>query len=358
MTVRVLRSLSQVRDVAEPWAALADAAGARHSMQPYWCLPWWSHVGDGELFVAVVESGGRIGALAPLYRRRRLGVDTLRFLGSAILGVGEVLVSPGQETAGDELWDFLLARPRTVLDLRQHRLGGPGFEALRRAEGHAWRAQLGPASPYVAITGSWDQYWAGRRGKFRRELERTERLAERENMPVRVEVALDMGDIDKRLPDATRVFDVATRAVPRLNLFAGDYRSFTLDMFRSAAEMSRLALFVLYLGDTPAATAFTLRSGETTGGGGLRFDHGLGRFSPGQLLLRHLFELTFLGECTEFDFGPRDAFYKRQWNTGVYDTVEISAYSSTTVHALQLGKSAVSRAQAEMIKKKRKKTTT
>ncbi len=348
MTVQVLRSLPEVREVTEPWAALADAAGARHSMQPFWCLPWWSHIGKGELYVAVVESGGGLAALAPFYRRRRMGVDTLRFLGSNILGVGEVLVAPGQEAAGDELWDFLLTRPHSALDLCQHRLGGPGSDALRRTEGHRWRAELGPASPFVTVAGSWDDYWSGRRGKFRRELLRTEKLAERENMPVRVEVASEMGDIDKRLPDATRIFDVATRAQPRLNLLAGTFRSFTLDMFKRAAQEERLALFVLYLGDTPAATAFMLRSGETIGGGGLRFDHALGRFSPGQLMLRHVLTWVFASGCTEFDFGPRDAFYKRQWSTGTYDTVEVSAFSSGPVRALQLGKEALQRAQTKL----------
>jgi CelD/BcsL family acetyltransferase involved in cellulose biosynthesis len=350
MTVQVLRSPSAVQDVVDPWVALADVAGARHSMQPYWCLPWWTHMREGDLHVAVVESGGGLAALAPLYVRRRLGIDTLRFLGSAVLGVSEILVAPGQEDAGDELWDYLLSRPRTILDLWQHRLGGPGFEALRRAERHPWQARLGPASPFVAVAGSWDEYWAGRRGKFRRELVRTERLAERERMPVRVEMAAQMDDVEQRLPDVTRVFDVATRVVPRLNFMTGAFRPFTLDMFRAAAERDRLALFVLYLGDTPAATAFTLRSGAVIGGGGLRFDHDLGRFSPGQLMLRHVFESVFGSDCTEFDFGPRDALYKRQWSTGVYDTVEISAFSSTAVHAVHVGKSALHRAQAELDK--------
>jgi CelD/BcsL family acetyltransferase involved in cellulose biosynthesis len=92
MTVQVLRSLSEARAITEPWVALADAAGARHNMQPYWCLPWWSYKGDGELYVVVVTSGDDLVALAPLYKTQRLGIDTLRFLGSHILGVGEVMV--------------------------------------------------------------------------------------------------------------------------------------------------------------------------------------------------------------------------------------------------------------------------
>lgn len=353
MTVEVRRTMSEISDVTEQWAALADSAGARHNMHPSWCLPWWSHLGSGELHVATVESGGQLSALAPLYRRRRLGVDTLRFLGSEILGVSEVLVAPGQDAAGDQLWEFLVDQPQCVLDLRQHRQGGPGFDALRHVGSHRWRAALGPASPHATITGSWDDYWDSRRSKFRGDLRRRERIAESENMPVRVEVALDRDDVEKRLPEVTQIFDVAEAAQPMLHFLAGRYRPFTVEMFRNAADQSRLALFVLYLGDTPVATMFTLHNGVTMGAGGCRFDHAFGRFSPGQLLWRHAFEFAFSTGCTEFDLGPRDSFYKRQWSTGLYDTVEISAFSSDAVHALQTGKAVVRRAQAKWKESKR-----
>jgi len=346
MTVQVLRSVAELRDVIEPWTALADASGSRHNMQPFWCVPWWSHVGSGDLHVAIVESGGQLAALAPLYRRRRAGVDTLRFLGTEILGVSEVLVDPDRGEAGDELWDFLLDRPRCVLELRQHRLGSHGFDALRRTVGHSWRAELGPASPTVDIAGSWDDYWGSRRGKFRGDLQRRERLAERDGMAVRVEVALDTSEVETLLPDVTHVFDQAERQQPMLHFFAGAYRPFTIEMLRHAAQRSRLALFVLYLGNCPVATMWTLHNGTTMGAGGCRFDDSFARFSPGQLLWRYAFEFAFSSGCTEFDLGPRDSFYKRRWSTRTYETVEIWAFSSDATHALQMGKSVLRRFQA------------
>jgi CelD/BcsL family acetyltransferase involved in cellulose biosynthesis len=346
MTVRVLRSDSELRDVIEPWTALADAAGARHNMQPFWCLPWWSHVESGELHVVVVESDGHLTALAPLYRKRRAGVDTLRFIGAMILGVSEVLVSPDHPEAGDELWEYLLGLPRCVLDLRQQRLRSPGIEALRRNERSPWRAELGPASPGVAISGSWDDYWTGRRTKFKSDLQRRERVAERENMAVRVEVAREMSDVEKRLSDVTQIYDRVDPAQLMLHFFAGVYRPFILDMFRGAAALDRLGLFVLYLGDQPAATMFTIDNGVTMGSGGNRFDPAFGRISPGLLLWRHVFELAFSTSCTEFDLGPLDSAYKREWSTQAYDTVDISACSSDGVRALQAGKTVLRRIQA------------
>ncbi|MGA2521081.1 MAG: GNAT family N-acetyltransferase [Acidimicrobiales bacterium] len=341
MSVRVLRTLSEVDEVTESWAALADASASRHYVQPYWALSWWKHLGNGELHVAVAESKGQLLALAPLYRSRRLGVDTLRFLGSDMLGVSEVLVAAGEEQAGRELWTNLLDEPRTMLDLHQYRLAGPGIDALRHVGDRAWRAELGPAGPFVTIDGSWDDYWQSRRRSFRRELDRMDRLAEREGMPYRIEVAFDRDDVDKRLPDVTEVFDIAERARPRTHFFAGAYRPFTVDILHRAAELSRLALFVLYLGDRPVATSFTFRSNNLISGGGLRFDPSFSRFTPGQVLFRHVLGHAFSSGCTEFDFGPRDAPYKREWSTGAYDTLEVSAFSSPSVRALHLAKSAL-----------------
>jgi CelD/BcsL family acetyltransferase involved in cellulose biosynthesis len=341
MTVQVLRSPSELGDLPEQWAALADAAGARHYAQPFWSLSWWRHFGSGELYVAAVECGGRLTALAPLYRRRHFGVDTLRFLSSDILGVSEILVAPGCGAAGDELWDFLLHRPRCLLDLRHHRFAGGGMEALRRAENHTWRAQLGPASPFVHIPGSWDDYWQSRREKFRSELERRRRRAEREQLPARVEVAVQPGDVDKRLADMTAVFDVAERAQPKLHFLAGAYRPFTIDMLERAAEQSRLALFVLYLGDRPAATSWTFRCGTRISGGGSRFDPDFRRFSPGHLLWHAKLKHAFSSGCTEVDLGPGDMPYKREWSTGSYDTLDVTAFSSRAAHAFRIGETAL-----------------
>lgn len=333
--------MSELEEVSERWATLADSARARHNMQPFWCLPWWTHLGHGELHVAVVETSDQLVALAPLYRQPLLGVDTRCFLGSWLLGVAEVLVAPGQEEAGEELWDHLLTLPRSVLDLRQFRLASGGMDALRRVEDHPWHGELGPASPFVAITGSWEDYWASRRRNFRRDLDRKERLAANEGVPVGIRVAFDPADVAKLVPDAAHVFDAAERHRPMLHFLAGTMRPFTIDVLNRAAEQSRLALFVLYLGDHPVATSFTFRCGDLMGGGGLRFDHAFSRFSPGQLLFRRILEHAFTTGCVEFDFGPRDAPYKREWSTGIYDTLQISAFSSPAVRALHLGSAVI-----------------
>jgi CelD/BcsL family acetyltransferase involved in cellulose biosynthesis len=153
---------------------------------------------------------------------------------------------------------------------------------------------------------------------------------------VRLEVAFDQKEVIKLLPDVTEIFDVASRGQPRLHFLAGAQRLFTIDMLERAAEQSRLALFVLYLGDTPVSTSFTFRRGGLMGGGGLRFDPAFGKFSPGQLLFRRILEYAFANGCSVFDFAPRDAPYKREWSTGAYDTVEISAFSSEFVHTLRI----------------------
>lgn len=339
MAVQVVSSPSELNELQELWGALADAAGARHYVQPLWALAWWRHMGRGEPYVAIVESGGRLEALAPLYRERRFGVDTLRFLGSDLLGVSEVLVSPEREEAGVELWSFLLSQSRCLLELRHHRFAGRGIESLRRAENHAWRAQLGPLSPSVTFPGSWDDYWRSREARFRQGLERRRRLAEKEQLTVRVDIATRLEELHKILPDVTVVFDAAERAQPKLHFLEGIYRPFTIEMLERAAELSRLAVFVLYLGDRPAATSWTFRSERLISGGGSRFDPEFGRFAPGQLLWRSILEYAVTTGCTELDFGPGDEPYKREWSNGFYDTIDVTAFSSRATHVVHEARS-------------------
>ena len=334
MPVQVLRSLPAVTDISPAWSELARECGALHFSEPFWCTAWWRHLGNGELHVAYVEADGQIVALAPLFRRRRMGVDTLRLLGSDIIGVGEVLVAPGHFAAGEELWRSLFREPRSVLELRNHRLGGNAVETLRRMGNDGWTGEIGPSCPTVTVAGSWDDYFASRGKQLRYELRRADRRAEQENAALRVEHATSWGGIEQLLPDVTAVFDAAEQAKTKMHFFAGAARDFTLDMFRHATEQARFALFVVYLDERPIATAFAMRCGTTMYGGGLRFDPDFGRFSPGHVVVRARFEYTFGSGATLFDTGPGYFPYKLQWSTGTYDTVKITAASSPAVKAM------------------------
>ena len=248
---------------------------------------------------------------------------------------------PARRRRAKKLWDFLLKRPRFALDLRHHRLASTGFHALRRLDTRSWNAALGPASPHLLMADGWDDFWRGRRTKFRKELERTERVAEREGIPVSVEMATDAEGIERLVPDVTAVFERGPAVTHPDGHALGDLPALhPRGLSRRRRATAPGAVRPVHRRQA-RRHAVILRAQAIMGGGGLRFDPAYGRFSPGQLLFRHVLEWAFSSGCDEFDFGPKDAPYKREWSTGAYDTVDIRSFSSQSIHAMHRAKAAV-----------------
>lgn len=335
MTVRVVRKPDDAEELVVQWSDLADQTGGRHYTHPFWCLAWWNHLGRGELHIVVVESAGALLGLAPLYRQRLAGVDRYRFIGANLGPVSEVLVAPGHEAAGRELWSALLDERRSVLDLHGYRHGGLGLTALRRSEGRSWSAELSSACPTIAVKGTLGEYMEARPSSLRRKLRRADHRREQEGASVEVSVFTDIDDVTRRVADVTAVFDRAEAAHPRLHFLSGAYRGFTVDMLRAAASQSRLAMLVLYINDCPVASAFALRSGTTWSYSGPRFDPAAGEFSPGHLVMRALVGHAFAAGATEVDLLTGDLPYKREWSDGAYDVATIYAASSPGLQALR-----------------------
>ncbi len=336
--VRRVEALSELEALSESWAALSDAAGARHYAQPFWCLAWWRHFGHGDLHVVTVESEGRLLALAPLRRSHRFGIDVLTFPGRDLGPVMEIVVAPGEEQAAEELWMNLQGHGRWVLDLPNHRLGGSAVKVLRRMEGSNCAVTLEATCPTVQTSSSWDEFLKGRDGNLRRKLRRANQAAEREGLPLRVEIGERPEDVDRLLPDLDHIYEIAERAQPRLHFLAGELRAFTIEILQEAARAKRLALVVLYVDEQPVATAFGFRSGDALCYSGPRFDPAFSQLSPGHLVLAALIEHAHRIGVAEVDLLLGDTRYKREWSTGSYDTVRIEAASSSLLYLATMAK--------------------
>jgi CelD/BcsL family acetyltransferase involved in cellulose biosynthesis len=68
--VEVVASLAELERLRPAWMALWHRARwATPFQSPDWLIPWWRHIGDGELLTIAVldEAEGRLVGLAPLY---------------------------------------------------------------------------------------------------------------------------------------------------------------------------------------------------------------------------------------------------------------------------------------------------
>jgi CelD/BcsL family acetyltransferase involved in cellulose biosynthesis len=70
LRVEVVASLAELERLRPAWMALwHHARGATPFQSPDWLIPWWQHIGEGELLTIAVldEAEGRLAGLVPLY---------------------------------------------------------------------------------------------------------------------------------------------------------------------------------------------------------------------------------------------------------------------------------------------------
>lgn len=336
MKVSVLTSVEELADVGEQWQELADAAGGRATTQPFWCLPWWRHLGRGSPLVVTVYADGRLAALAPLHERRMAGLRVVRFFGHDLGAVSEVLVAPGLESSAEAVWALLLSGRRRYLELAQYRADSAAFAALREVSGSAVIAPSDVCRT-LSVPAGGEGYLADRPKNLRRSLRRADERMDEEGRRHSVEVVAEFARVAQVLPELVDVYDDAERDRPRQHLLAGAWAPFTIDLLETAAAADRLRLFVGRIDGCPVSFDLGLLSGGRLEIWLGRYAPAWARFSPGHLSMRAVINYAAEAGVREIDLGLGDDPYKRLWCPERYTTVRVTAASSPAAMSLGAG---------------------
>jgi CelD/BcsL family acetyltransferase involved in cellulose biosynthesis len=285
-----------------PWKTLwLQCPQATLFQSPEWLIPWWKHLGEGELWVLTVWQDHQLVGLAPLL------IDTdpvtsariVYLLGTGITDYLDMLFLPGFEREG-------VAAIISYLECNRHRWDNCDFQ------------QLSGSSALLEVPAAPD--W-------------TSEISVQEVCPV-----LKLPPLTSELPAQvpTRMLDKLKNYRRRLTRIAalqveavhqarwgargqnGALETAELQAFhREAAwnllSMGVLRLYALTVRDQIAATLYGFSHGGRAFYYLSGFDPELAEFGPGTLMIGHAIEQAIHERLTEFDFlRGRDA-YKYMW---------------------------------------------
>lgn len=305
-----------------------------------WCVSWWKALGTRwrpEIYTW--ERDGRLVGLLPLMRRKRLGVlRELRFMsGLAPEQLDVLALNEARDDLATDLTSLLDDLRKTCDLFRFADLAPDGvlLEALSRAAAqHDTHPILLPSPPQagVLIQGTFDEYFAGRGQRLRRNFRRSCRELHKQ---------LDASprSIQPTTPtDAVAAFDSLWRL--HAESFA---RRGEVDYFESGkiAEFHRavvprlaslgLVWFVTVAGPSRVlASTYCLVHRDRLYCYQLGFDPSLEKLSPGFVTIGTAIQLAFERGCAYFDFLRGDEFYKHRWANASHHTV-LLAQSMNTV---------------------------
>ena len=311
-----VRSLAVLQRLAPEWGRLWLRSQASPFQSPAWLVPWWKHVGQGQLATVALRStrDGELVGLAPLYvhtspdtRRRHLfpvGIATTDRL--------DVLAAPGWEArVAEALVRHLVdsAREWDVLEAPQL-AAGSGWLALDWPAG--WRREVGTSdpNPVLALPAALPAPMARNLAYCRRRAARAGRLAyecaNERSLPML------LAELDRLHARRWALRDQAGvlrgRGVPEWHQEAAA-RLLAAGLLRLLAlRIDGQAVAVLY-GLADAAGVEKRRWSYYIGG----FDPAAASLSPGTLLVGHAIEQAQAEGAAVFDFLRGDEPYKQRW---------------------------------------------
>ena len=160
------------------WNDAVCRAGLTHPfLRHEWIRTWWDcFAAGGRLHIVVVRAGGRITAIAPLMTETvwmyGMPVRRLRLLHNDHTPRAEFIVAEHSEESYLAIWAALRGTTTAwdVLQLGQLPQQTATAQTMRElavGDGHGIGVWHSGDAPYLALTGTWDQYFAGLTGKFR-----------------------------------------------------------------------------------------------------------------------------------------------------------------------------------------------
>ena len=201
--------------IESEWNETVERAGIEHPFLTHeWLYTWWQCFGgESSLHIVVVRSGGRIIAIAPLVRETTwmygVPVRRLRLMHNDHTPRADFIVAEDADAAYRAIWAALLDQgdgwdvlqlgqitsPSTTRDMMSR------FAAADGCVTGVWRSSN---SPYLALSGTWDQYFGSLSGKFRQNVRNRLARVRRHGEPV-LEVVDGGPELDLALHDAVRL---------------------------------------------------------------------------------------------------------------------------------------------------------
>jgi len=324
LTTELISDYSTFLAMEAEWNEAVDRAGVTDPfLRHEWLRTWWDcFAGDRQLHVIVVRQDERIVAIAPLMRETvqmyGLSIRKIDFIHNDHTPRIDFIVTGRPAEAYDAIWKALReTRDRwDLLQLSRIPRGSGTCDAMQRlAEGErcATGRWQGDVSPYLTLTGTWEDYHSGLTAKFRSNLRnRLSRLAKL-GTPA-LEILEDAPAIAAARDEALRLEASGWKQESGTSICSDPAveRFYTL-LAERATQEGWLRLMFLTCGGRRIATSYGSRFGNGLFLFKTGYDPEFATCSPFKLLTWFAIQAAYVEGLSEVDFLGDAEPWKLEW---------------------------------------------
>jgi|CXWL01.1.fsa_nt_gi CelD/BcsL family acetyltransferase involved in cellulose biosynthesis len=325
--VTTLDDVEAFDGLREEWNALLRASASETIFLTWeWMRAWWSHLSSGyQLRILTVRRGSELLAIAPLCSEGRTALGALRlsFLGTGRVGSDYLDVIADRKDEGEVVTALAahLLEMGATLDLRQVRITSSTASRLTRELRRLRcpvRARRTHRCPFVDLGhDSFAAYLATLSSQHRANFQRKRRKLEGQH-GFRFESVTTESRRRDLLPVLFELHRLRwTDRGGSDGLSGSAILEFHEDWSRLALARGWLRLFVLWLGETPAAALYGFRYGRVFSFYQSGFDPQFANLSVGVVAMGLSIQSALEDGASEFDLLHGQESYKFDWARGV-----------------------------------------
>jgi CelD/BcsL family acetyltransferase involved in cellulose biosynthesis len=285
-----------------------------------WLHTWWTHLArDRALVILTLRRGRDLLAVAPFASRQNwFGLSIWEFLGTGRVGSDylDVIVRRGGEETALRLLTQHVVESGAVLDLRQMlpaSSGGMRMASALRRSGCSLRTKTTHRCPFIDLRGlSFETYLGGLGSEHRSNFQRRLRKLEAKHTPRFECVATETRRLEV-LPILFELHRLRWEGRGGDGLSGEGIESFHTEITSLALDRGWLRLFVLWLGETPAATLYGFRRGPVFSFYQSGFDPRFSKLGVGLVAMGLAIRSAIEEGASEFDMLHGEEPYKFHW---------------------------------------------
>lgn len=348
--IHEINAIDELAALRQEWGALlSQTVGASFFQSLEWLEVYWRHFGaDKKLRTLVVmdENENRVIGILPLVvqdDKTKLGYfRTLTFplhdWGSFYGPIG-----PEPELTLVAGLEHVRRTPRDweILELRWQGAFGADVDQARRAMtavGFQAYPSIWNLSHIVELEGTWDSYWASRKGPWRRQFRRAERRLAKQGEISSIHyrpAGTLLGDDSPRWDLYDACEDIARKswqgaATDGTTLTHESVREFLREMHVAAAAAGAVDVNLLLLGETPVAFIYGYHYRGYAYGMRRGFNAEMAKHGAGNVLLARTIQNSFARGDRVYDMGVASYGSKRYFLTRTLPVMRYSHFAART----------------------------
>jgi CelD/BcsL family acetyltransferase involved in cellulose biosynthesis len=342
--LEVGRDFSDFLALESEWSDFIQRCEADHPFNThYWLASWWrSFVGKGPVLLISLRHAGSLVCCLPLVKSR------MRFYGRFCRKLtpwvnthsfrSGVLCDRNYLEALDVLASYLAClKTWDILDIPYLPRGYAAHEAFKQSLSRCGlRHQSSPdmCSPYLAISGSWEEYMAALSSSRRQTLRRKWRKFH-ELPKTRVEIISGTPQgLRSRLQDCWEVSRRTWKHEIGSSIAADPLR---MEFYETIAASGWLVLGLAYLEHGPVAFEYNLLYKNTLYNLKLGYDGEHAKYSPGLVLRMAILQWAHEHNVRIFDYMGHEQEYKSDLGSGSAEHESLRIYGSGLLPGLAYG---------------------